>query len=82
MIIDLFLNLFFGIATRMMSPLGKITWLFDISSIQPVLEVLRMVGYILPIKEFLPIIAFFIATMILRIAISLIKTIWSLLPLL
>ena len=43
-------------------------------------SILAIIFYILPIKKLMPIIVIFIASMVFRIAVSLISTIWDLIP--
>lgn len=82
MIIDISLNALFGLLNLILTPVGNIQWTFTNDKLQPILEVLDMVFYIIPIRELMPIVFFFIALMGLRIAIAIIKTIWALLPIL
>lgn len=82
MIIDTILNCFFGIVNFILSPLEVLNWVFNTSVISFLSSVLRVIYYILPIQKLLPIITFIVAMFIFRSVISLIKTIWDLIPLL
>jgi hypothetical protein len=81
LIVESILGFIFGIINTILSPLGNIKWEFSANVLDGLFDALRVVFYIIPIKDLLPIIITFVALMTLRIAISLIKTIWDLLPL-
>lgn len=80
MILQLILSFVFGIVNVLLLPFSGISFLFRTDAFTTVMQYLNVVFYILPIQNFVPIIAFVIATMGLRIIISLLKTIWSILP--
>ncbi len=82
MIIDGILTIVFGLIDFLLTPLGAIHFNFDISSITYVLQYFKMALYIIPFAQLSPILVFFIAMMGFRIVVSMIKTIWDLLPIL
>lgn len=82
MITDSIINLFFIIVENMLKPLDMINFTLNITDLEPVLQYFRMAAYVIPLKELMPIFSFFVAMMTFRIIISVIKTIWQLLPIL
>lgn len=81
MITDAILSIVFGLVDLLLTPLTVLNFEFDISKIEPVLQYFKMALYIIPFGDLLPIVTFFIALMSFRIAISLLKTLWDILPL-
>ena len=82
MIIDGLVNIVFGFIDILLLPLQVINISFDIEKIAPILQYFRMALYIIPFQELSPIFTIFVALMAFRIIVSLIKTIWNLLPIL
>lgn len=81
MIIDVLLNIIAGVINVLLFPLEVINIGVDfLAGIPAVYKFLQVVVYILPWSNILPLIVLIIAIFILRIVISLIKTIWDLLP--
>lgn len=80
MITDALLAVFFGLVDLLFSPLGLLHFNFDIAKLEPVLQYFRMALYLIPFQELSPIFIFFIAMMAFRVVISVVKTIWNLLP--
>lgn len=65
----------------LLSPLSLIKITIDfVASIPIVFSFLQVVAYLLPWRNILPLIILNISLFILRIVISLIKTIWSIIP--
>ena len=57
------------------------SWTLDTSPYLSTLSsILAVVCYVLPIAQLSPIIVIFVASMVFRIIVSIIKTIWSLIP--
>lgn len=82
MIIDGLLAVVFGLVDLLLAPLGLLSFNFDITKLEPVLQYFRMALYLIPFQELSPIFLFFVVMMAFRIVVSLIKTIWNLLPIL
>ena len=83
MILDAILLLFQGIINVLLAPLSVINWAVDLVSSVPVIaNFLSIVAYVLPWGNILPLISLIVGMFIFRIFISLIKTIWELLPIL
>lgn len=80
MIIETLLNGVFGIVNTILAPIGLLGWGFDLALCSPLGDILKVVYYVLPIGKLSPIITFIIAMLFFRAVISLIKTIWQLLP--
>lgn len=82
MVTDTLLSIVFGIANTLLSPLGSISFDFEVTKLAPVLQYVKMAMYIIPLADLMPILVFFVSLMYFRIVVSLIKTIWNLLPIL
>lgn len=81
MIVEGLLAVVFGVVNTLLLPLEILNFGFDIlSSITFISQFFNFVGWLLPMAELMPIIISFIALMGFRIVVSLIKTIWDLLP--
>jgi len=81
MIFDVVLNAIGGLVNLLLMPLEIINITVDfISGIAPVMTFFKIVAYVLPWSNIMPLIGIIISIYILRIVISLIKTIWDLLP--
>lgn len=83
MIIDLLLLVIQGALSVLLLPLTAINITVDfISSIPVFVSFLQVVAYILPWSNILPLIILNLSLVVLRIGISIVKTIWDLLPIL
>lgn len=83
MIIDLILSLLQGILKLLLSPLELINITLDFTSnFSFIGDFLSVIAYILPWNNILPIISIIVGIIIFRASISLIKTIWALIPVL
>lgn len=82
MITDALFGIVFGLIDLLLTPLLVLDFNFNISSIEPVLQYFKMAGYLIPFAQLSPVFFFFVSLMTFRIAVSLIKTIWNLLPVL
>ena len=81
MITNSILNVLGVVLGGLLSPLSLIKITSDfVASIPIVFSFLQVVAYLLPWKNILPLIILNISLFMLRIIISLIKTIWSIIP--
>lgn len=82
MVLKVFLDFAFSVLDALLSLLPSVQWNFDSSVLEPFLDILRVVAYLLPMDTVMDILSLFCALMGFRIVIALIKTIWSLIPIL
>lgn len=82
MIVESLLDVVFKIASGILEMLPDISWNVDNSFFNAFFDVLRMVCYLLPMPTVIAIIYLVICFTAFRIIISLVKTIWDLIPLL
>lgn len=81
MIVDGILLVLQGVAFVLLLPLEGLNIAIDfISSIPIVVSFLQVIAYIIPWTNILPLILLVVAIIIFKIAVSLVKTIWQLLP--
>jgi hypothetical protein len=80
MIVQLLINFLFGILNLILKPFDLISFVLNADFMITVKHYLSVIFYIIPIANFLPIFAFIIALMGLRITIALLKTVWGILP--
>lgn len=80
MILEAILSLIFGIVNLILSPFDGLSFVVQSDFFNSVMQYLNVIFYIIPIQNFLPIIGFLISIMALRIVISILKTIWAILP--
>lgn len=80
MIIETLLDLVFNILSGIFAILPDITWSVDTTAFQAFIGTLNVAMYLLPMRTVVMMISIVIWITILRIIISLIKTIWELLP--
>ena len=80
MIVEGIADLIFNIVQGMLSMLPDIKWDVDNSVFSIFFDVLEMVCYLLPMPTVLTILSFVIMINMFKIVISIIKTIWDLLP--
>lgn len=70
-----------GVVNILLAPLTIINIAVDFVAAIPVItQFIQVVAYVLPWGNLLPLVVLTIALFVLRIAISLIKTIWNLIP--
>ena len=81
MIPDALINLIYSIVSGMMLPIEGLTFVVDLSKLQPILQYFQMALYIIPFAQLMPIFTFFVALMGWRIVVSILRTIWDILPL-
>lgn len=83
MIIDLFLNVLLVIVEILLAPLGILSIGIDfIASFEIVQNFINVIAYLMPFSMLTPLIVFIISMFMFRSIVSLIKTIWDLLPIL
>ncbi|MGN1327822.1 MAG: hypothetical protein ACI4VQ_07100 [Clostridia bacterium] len=83
MIIDGFLYILQGIVNVLLAPLTPINWAVTTGvSIGVIADFINVVAFVLPWKNIQPIFTFIVAMFAFRAIVSLIKTIWDLLPIL
>ena len=83
MIVDMILLVLQGVLEVLLLPLTVINIGVDfIASIPVITEFLQIIAYVLPFSNLLPLIILNVALFGFRIAISLVKTIWDVLPIL
>jgi len=80
MIVEGLLNVVFGLLNVLLIPLQIVDLGLSVITLEPVIQFLNMALYLIPFKELMPIFVFFVAMMSFRVVVSLIKTIWDLLP--
>ena len=81
MIIETIFNIIFSVVDILLTPFDGLNLIISSNVFNTVLEYLSVVTYVLPIQNFIPIIVFVISTMLLRIVIAALKTLWDILPL-
>lgn len=81
MISEFLLNIVFNIVEGALSILPSFDWNINSAFFQGALDVIRLAGYLLPMNTITIMIGIVIFLTLFRIAVSLIKTIWELLPL-
>ena len=81
MISEFLMNIVFGIVEGALSILPGWEWNVNASFFQSFLDMIRLAGYLLPMDTIVTIIVIINLLLLFRIAISIIKTIWELLPL-
>ena len=81
MIIETIFNIIFSVVDILLTPFDGLNLIISSNVFNTVLEYFSVVTYVLPIQNFIPIFVFIISTMLLRIVISALKTLWDILPL-
>ncbi len=81
MISETFLNIVFGIVEGLLGLLPNISWDVSTAGITAFVSILRMAFYLLPMDTISRIIGLIISIIAFKIIISLLKTIWDILPL-
>lgn len=80
MVFQGFINVVLNIIDWALSPLNGLNWVFSNFDLSPLRNFLSVIYYILPIENILPIFVFIVSMFAFRIVISLVKTIWDILP--
>jgi len=81
MIIETIFDIIFSVVDILLTPFDGLNLIISSNVFNTVLEYLSVVTYVLPIQNFIPIIVFVTSTMLLRIVIVALKTLWDILPL-
>ncbi len=77
MIVDSFINIFFSVANFLFSPLANLNFSVDISFIEPFINFIRVIYYLLPIQNLIPL--FFVVSVLMTIKLTV--AIYKLIPL-
>lgn len=80
MITQFFMNIIFGLVSGMLELLPDVSWSVTTSTFQSFLDIVRVASYMFPFDTLFMIIGLIIDFTLIRIAISIPKTIWDLLP--
>lgn len=80
MISEFFINIIFTLVSGMLKLLPDIQWSVDTTAFQYFLDIVKVVGYLLPMDTVSTIIGLIIDLTIFRILIAIPKAIWDLLP--
>jgi len=80
MIVESLLSVVFGLINFILLPLQIVDFALDLVALEPVIQFINMALYLIPFRELMPIFIFFMSMMTFRVVVSLIKTIWDLLP--
>ena len=80
MISEFLLNIVFGIVSGMLLFLPDISWSVDSAALNTFLDYVRVGSYLLPMDTVGTIVGLVCSIIAFRVIISLIKTIWELLP--
>lgn len=80
MIGEFILNIVFGIVEGLLALLPDMSWSIEVSKFSAFASVIRTVTYLLPMDTVTAILSIIIAITVFKVIISLIKTIWELLP--
>lgn len=81
MFIEALLNLVFGAVEGLLNLLPDIQWTVEGSVFDSFLDVLEMVCYLLPMQTVVTMFGIVVGFTMFKVVISLIKTIWDILPL-
>ena len=81
MISEFFLNIIFALVSGMLTMLPEITWSVNAAAFEPFLNIIRVAGYMLPMDTVIAIVLLVFNFTLVRIVISIVKSIWDLLPL-
>lgn len=82
MITDALINLIYNVFMFFLGGYEPLHFNLDTTIFRTFSDFFAFLFYILPIKELLPIVTIIVSIMIFRIIISVVKTIWDLLPIL
>ena len=82
MILETIINILFLPLQALLSLLPDISWNIENNFLNSVLDIFQVVCYLLPMKTVVAILTIIIAINVFKIVISIIKTIWQLIPLL
>ena len=80
MISEFFLNIIFQIVTWLFSFLPNIAWNTRSASFQGIMDIIRVAGYMLPLNTIGTIAGVIVSITVFKIVITIIRTIWDILP--
>lgn len=80
MIGEFLLNIVFGVSSGLFALLPDFSWNVDTSAFSYFLTILQVAGYMFPWDTVVTIVALIFSIGLIRIVISVIKTVWDLLP--
>lgn len=81
MISEFFLNIIFNLVNGMFEVLPEFTWSIDANGFEIFLDIIKIVGYLLPWPTVIAIFDLTVVLIIFRIIVATIKTVWDILPL-
>lgn len=81
MLFDVIFKFFFDLFNQVLSPLDEINDIhLNIYFVETIIDCFKVVTYVLPVSRLLPIVGMIIIIYTFRAVVSLIKTIWDLIP--
>ena len=80
MISEFFLNIIFQIVTWLFSFLPNIAWNTRSVTFQGIMDIIRVAGYMLPLNTIGTIAGVIVSITVFKIVITIIRTIWDILP--
>lgn len=80
MILEGILNVLFSAADSLFSILPDVSWNVDSGVFTAFFDILRMVGYLLPMPTVIAILRIVIVINGFKIGVSIVKTVWDLIP--
>lgn len=80
MISEFMLNILFNLVSGMLSVLPDVSWNVDLSALQPFFDLISVACYLLPMPTVIAIVSLVLSLTMFRIIISIVKTVWDLLP--
>ena len=73
-------NLFLNVVNWLLEPLQNINWNFDVSFIEPIIGFFRVIFYLLPIRNLLPLFFLVITIINFKNIVAILKTVMQILP--
>lgn len=80
MISEFIIDILFSILSGLLSILPDISWSVDVSRFSTFFQIIGVAGYLLPMDTIITLVGLVMAITLFRIVISIVKTIWDLLP--
>ena len=80
MISEFLLDIVFSISSGALSLLPDITWSVDSTAFTYFLDIVRIVGYMLPAPTVVAIITLIFSFHVVRVVVAIIKSVWDLFP--
>lgn len=81
MVSEFLINIIYNIVSGLLSLLPEISWSVESSAFDYFLGIIQVAGYMLPMNTVATIAALIVALTTFRIVISVVRTVWDLLPL-